>query len=323
MRRSNWLGLIAGLAVVGSTAGAQAVVSNGTVSLGVFEEGHLNFSGFGVRYLPTGNDGTSPGCHCEGWGAGVTGGVLGRASQDNGGIAGITPISFASTATTATSVVEIGGALRVTHAYSPSTTANLYRVDVTLENLTNGVLGAGDRPIRYQRTMDWDIGPTEFDEFVTIAGSVGAANVIGTNNNGFDVPNLVLDPVPGCPNLTGDFFRAGPCDHGANFLFGFDALAVGASRTFTIFYGAATTRSLAINALSSVGAEIYSLGECNPAASVECLADGTPNTFAFGFAGVGGTVIPPSTVPEPSTYVLMATGLAAIAGVARRRRNNA
>lgn len=331
MRRSTRMAMLAAAVVAGGlggagAAGAQAVISNGTVSLGVFEQGHLNYQGVGVRFDATGNDGTSPGCLCEGWGAGVVGGTSGWASVDNGGISNVTVVSFASTATTATSVVRIGGELEVTHVFSPTSVPNLYRVDVTITNISGVTLGAGDRPIRYQRVMDWDIGPTEFDEFVTIQGTAGAANVIEVNSNGFGVPNLTLGPNPDCVlgTFSGDFVRAGPCDHGANFLFGFPALEAGSSRTFTIFYGAAADRDAALAALATVGAEIYSLGECNPAGDESCLADGTPNTFAFGFAGVGGTPLPPpSVVPEPSTIVLTGIGLVGMLVGVRRRRTQA
>lgn len=327
MRRITRYGMVAAAVATclaaPQQAQAQALIDNGTVRLGVAAQGHLNFGGSGVRYLPTGFDGTYPGCRCEGWGAGVVGGVSGRASYDNGGVSNVSVVSFENTGSTARSVVSIGGQLEVEHRYAPSTTPNLYRVDVTITNITDGTLGEGDRPIRYQRAMDWDIGPTEFNEYVTIQGTAGATNVIGANSNGFAVPNLTLTPNPDCATTyTGDFNRAGPCDHGANFLFGFDALTAGSSRTFTIFYGAAGNRADALSALGMVGAEIYSFGECNPAGSTACSANGSPNTFIFGFAGVGGTVVPPpGVVPEPGTVLLTATGLAGILiGVRRRRR---
>lgn len=335
MKQTWRWGMLAGVVALASAVSvapvaAQAVISNGTISLGVFEQGHLNYDSYGVRYLPTNNDGTSPGCLCEGWGAGVAGGEVGRASVANGGINNVTVQSFESTATTATSVVRIGSVLEVTHRYSPSATPNLYQVEVTLTNISGATLGAGDRPIRYQRAMDWDIGPTEFDEFVTVQGTMGAANVIGANNNGFDIPNIMLTPISpaNCGlQFSGDFTRAGPCDHGANFLFGFDALEAGSSRTFTIFYGAAANQREALAALGLVGAEIYSLGFCNPDASTadDCVdASGGPNTFAFGFAGVGGTPLPnPSVVPEPGTVVLTGIGLVGmLVGVRSRRRRD-
>jgi Nidogen-like/PEP-CTERM motif len=46
---------------------------------------------------------------------------------------------------------------------------------------------------------------------------------------------------------------------------------------------------------------------------------GTPGRFTYSVRA--GVVVPPeSTVPEPSTYALMATGLVGLAGFARRRR---
>ncbi|MCX7594124.1 MAG: hypothetical protein N2235_10250, partial [Fischerella sp.] len=56
-----------------------AIISNGTIQLGVNQEGHLNVPGgtpssgsgttsVGLRFLPTNADGTAPGCLCEGWG---------------------------------------------------------------------------------------------------------------------------------------------------------------------------------------------------------------------------------------------------------------
>src|SRR3972149_1760099 len=46
-----------------------AIISNGTVSLGVDSLGHVNFAGTGLLYLPTGGEVLWVGCFCEGWGA--------------------------------------------------------------------------------------------------------------------------------------------------------------------------------------------------------------------------------------------------------------
>ena len=62
-----------------------AVISNGTIALGVNASGDLNYfcdptadpscpgatarTIVGIRYLPLDTDGISPGCPCEGWGS--------------------------------------------------------------------------------------------------------------------------------------------------------------------------------------------------------------------------------------------------------------
>jgi type IV pilus assembly protein PilY1 len=281
-----------------------------------------------VQFVPTGGDGTIAGCPCEGWGAGVSGGtfdgVTGFADQSTG-VGGLFNVTFSSDATTATSTVTLrqGGTdvMQVTQFYHPSSVANLYQVDVTLKNLTGDVLGAGSDGIRYRRLMDWDIPPTQFDEFVTIQGWP-ADNLLATTDDGFQG----ADPFSSrgglsCPS-NANFADCGPDDHGALFDFGFNALDAGASRTLTIFYGAATDKTNALAALSAVGAEVYSLGNCDPASDRSCTSSGEPNTFIFGFQGVGGTPVPPptSTAPEPGTLLLLGSGVMGLVGMKRRRR---
>ncbi|GAB1388097.1 hypothetical protein MASR1M6_02780 [Rubrivivax sp.] len=61
---------------------------------------------------------------------------------------------------------------------------------MTIKNLTTTDIAAGD--LRYRRVMDWDISPTEFNEYVTIQGVPAAlgiangSNVYRTDNNGFN-----------------------------------------------------------------------------------------------------------------------------------------
>src|SRR6185369_4296874 len=52
-----------------------------------------------------------------------------------------------------------------------------------------------------------------------------------------------------------------PDDHGALFDFSFGAVAPGTAVSFKILYGAAANRADAMTALTSAGAEVYSLGE--------------------------------------------------------------
>ncbi|KAB8333511.1 PEP-CTERM sorting domain-containing protein [Scytonema tolypothrichoides VB-61278] len=161
--------------------------------------------------------------------------------------------------------------------------------------------------------MDWDIPPTTFNEYSTVKTS-GASNVLFTSDDGFANAN----PLSGPSNLgsTGEFADSGPRDHGALFDFGFGALAAGASRTFNIFYGAASDEAQALAALAAVGADkVYSLGQASVA---DGASTGRPNTFIFGFSGVGE---PPSEpVPEPLT--ILGSLAAGSFGVALRRKYN-
>ena len=333
---------------------AGAVITNGSgIYLGVNDAGHLNFagappalnagltgggvagsvgvssnrpSGFPVMNntgVPAGTpglyDATSPGCLCEGWGVSVNGTTWGGANESylgaSGGTSNLTVAPFTSTASTATSVVSLTSlpGLTVTHAYAPSSSPSLYQATVTI---TNGT-GSAVSDVRYRRVMDWDVPPTEFNEFVTIAGWP-ATNLIGTSDNGFDTPNplAAVAEYGGCGvnlNFTKCHGAAADFDHGALFNFGFGSLAAGDSVKFNIFYGAAANESAILAALGSVGVEVYSLG-------YSTSPTGGPATdsavYAFGFSGVGGTPIEP--VPEPGTLLLLGSGVTAL--VARRRR---
>jgi hypothetical protein len=266
---------------------AHAIIANGTIQLGVWDEGHLNVPGgvpslggtteVGLRFLPTGAEATAPGCLCEGWGAAdAISGVTGFANESTDGVQNMTVMSFTFTATTAVSVVRIGTTLEVTHNYHPSITPNLYDVDVTIKNISAAAVD-----LRYRRVMDWDVEPTAFSEFSTISGTAAASAVLFSSNNGFASAN----PLSGPSDLgaTGDFTDVGPADHGALFDFGFGSLAPGASRAFTTFYGAAGNEAGALAALAAVGSSVYSLGQ--PSSSDPKV--GTPNTFIFAFQGVG------------------------------------
>ena len=269
------------------------IITNGTVKLGVNCKGELNVDGIGLQYVPTGNDSTSPGCACEGWGAGdTTSTVSGWANQSSGNSTNLTQVSFVTTATTAVSVVDIGTTFRVTHDYHPSpSTPNAYEVSVSVKNIS-----ATATHLRYRRVMDWDIEPTAFSEFVTLfKGSSPFLDF--TSNNGF----ATSDPLSGPSDLgqTGSFTDIGPADHGALFDFDFGSLAAGATREFKTFYGSAATETGAINALNAVGVEAYSLGEPS---TPDGPTLGTPNTFLFGFRDIGGIdVFAPNAVDDGLT----------------------
>jgi hypothetical protein len=330
------------LATVGTSSDkATAVVifntgdaSTANVALGVNTFGHLNVAdstgtigtsngtggAFGVagKYpvsagaTSTWQDATTPGCLCEGWGVSGTIGTTNysaSASVANGiGVNNLTLSSFvtdaaAGTGSFATSKVTLTNlaGLSVTQDYRvAATTSALFEDKVTITNTT----GSDIANLRYVRDMDWDVPPTEFSELVTIGGVATTSFLELSHDNGFSDTNPLSSTSPLIPaTLNTDFTDNGPADHGAYFKFNFGALAAGESRSFSIFYGATPDEAAANAALAASGIELYSFGQSNGNG-----ATGSPQTYIFGFAGVGGTaVIPPTgdptAVPEPFTIV--------------------
>src|SRR4051794_3154364 len=163
MRRLTAIVLTGILALLGLASYASAaVITNGTVTLGVNESGDLNATDtsgnlVGVTYVPTGNDGTRAGNPWEGWGAGANGPTQfeGHANEQLGQV-NYTQGAFEPTASTAVSVVDIlrdrVPALRLTQDFHPApTTPYLYEITTTLENIS----GAPLTDVRYERDMDW------------------------------------------------------------------------------------------------------------------------------------------------------------------------
>ena len=265
---------VAGLACLAATAGAQAVITNNTIRMGVGQFGDLNTGNapqikginvVGLRLITAAGDyeSTADGCTCEGWGVGVrSGGVVGAwggSNSDVGGVTNLTLVSFAFTASTATSTVSLtaGANLTITHLYRPSIVPNMYEVQVTITN--TGASAISD--VVYRRVMDWDISPSQMNENVRLSGW-GATNLIGSGSNGF----LAAKPLSLTGNRTGciiggvcnaNFETTTSDDRGSFFDFSFGALGAGASRSFQTFYGAAPTYDGLLTALGAVGAEVY------------------------------------------------------------------
>jgi hypothetical protein len=186
---------------------------------------------------------------------------------------------------------------------------------VTISNTT----GAAVTDVRYTRTMDWDVPPTEFREFVTLQG-VGAGTLIDSCNDGFQSANPLRDCGQDGVSVSPyhedvNFTDVGPTDHGARFTFSLGGLAAGESKTFNIFYGAAASEAAALAALAAVGGnQIYSLGQSSGGSTT-----GLPATFIFAFGGedIG---LPPPGAPEPGTLALLGGGLITVLARRYRRR---
>ena len=332
------LGAVVLLAVPGVASAATpegAVVSNGVVQLGVTKWGDLNYdcsgngdvdcpdgsaaggtSVVGIRFVPLNTDATADGCPCEGWGAAdAASGLTGYANQSAGND-NVTPVSLIATPTTAVVTTDIsdgnlpGFELRVVHDYHPSTVSpNLYEATVRITNI--GTENVGD--LRYRRVMDWDIEPTPYNEWVTIANTGASRQLLFDSDGGF----ASSDPLSGPSYMesqsvcgsgyTGlcEFSNLGsggvypdqtyPSDHGALFDFGFGELTPGQTRIFQTYYGAAPSRAVAESAVAAQGIGVYSLGEpdcgangndgglCTGLDPFDGVVAGLPNTFTFGF----------------------------------------
>jgi hypothetical protein len=279
------------------------VISNGTLSLGVNPTGNLVIPDPGAAVPGIGSTPLGVGLRfgsaealaiaipTEGWGFGdAAGGTVGFVDLNEGPPVNLTVESFQRTATEATSVVRVGEAFRVTHHFS-SVSPNLYEVEITTENIS----GLNHPDLRYRRVMDWDIPPTAFSEFVTVAGIATTPGVSASNNN-YQASANPQSALGG--SATGDF-SSGPGDLGTVFDVAF-GLAAGASKTFRFYYGAAGTFSDARSAAVSKGLEVVTLARPSTPA-----LDGTPNTFIGGFKNLGGTALTADDIPLVNPPVLL------------------
>jgi len=329
-------------------ANAGAVIFNNvdpalaTVALGVNDLGHLNFSspifstvnagatGLAARF-GDGQfyDATAPGCLCEGWGLALKfdGIDVSGFANEASGTGGLNGGLFGSTNIAATSTTSLSAApVSITHAYGISLASGVFQGNVTITN--NGASTIQD--VVYRRVMDWDVPPTEFDEYVSHYGVVANLEAAGGNvryasNNGFADSNPLvgagyIDVGDGAVNpVNTDFEDLGYEDHGSVFDFAFGDLAPGESRSFNIFYGAAANEAAANEAIRVLNPNVWSFGQStlNLPGGEGCGEEGCPEsggeaslaavagapapnndgyTFIFAFGGVGG--IEPGTDPD-------------------------
>ncbi len=314
-------------------------IDNGTVRLGINEEAHLNVPGFdpssgtgtstvGLRLISTNADALAPGCECEGWGIlERERGVSGWANNSWGGTENLDVRGAGFGDDTASSSIWLGGfekTVSVEHVFRPVPgVPYLYAIDVTVTNIT-GVnsdfpnLYYGPVSPVYRRVMDWDVEPTAFSEYVTIAapGGVAPPEIMYTSNDGFGSPDPA-DPVSDL-GATGLFEDFGPEDHGAMIQIDLGWLDPSFSPrvTFTMYYGAAPDEATALDALEEVGAELYSLGQPDTPTGA---TTGEPNTFIWGYkAGEGGFEPPVIAIASTSASSAPTASVQSSPGVVRQ-----
>jgi hypothetical protein len=245
----------------------------------------------GLRHKPTNYEAVSAvACPCEGWGIEVTPpDGAGQWSGWSHGVYGLSQnaevMEFTTTPTTAKSVVRLVGTdypVYVTHEFKPSSRPELYDVDVTVTSLAPP---DAQPQITYRRVVDWDVEPTATQEYVTVKAD--HPNVEFASDYGLGGP----DPASGRPQLhhEGSFTDAGPYDQGALFDFNVPVEPVpgdpnaGLVGEFHLYYGAASNQAKALEALTAVGAPVYSLAKPSTPGNPE---SGEPATFVLGYKPV-------------------------------------
>jgi expansin (peptidoglycan-binding protein) len=221
---------------------------------------------------------TEPGTPWEGWGLTADGGECYSYTvwNWNGGMS-INAISGTNGGSSATSKVNCFSQVEVTHAFQASAASpDTFEATVTLKNIGSSKINT----LRYRRVVDWDIFPTEFNEYVSHFGTaaVSTPTLECTSYNGFDSPS----PRYSCSyGSLQDFDPYGPYDIGSTFSFKFGSLDAGASKVFKMYYGVGSNRSAAETALASVNAEVASIAR----------SSGSSDSYNFflAFSGVGGT----------------------------------
>ena len=258
------------------------------------------------NYIPGWYDSTSQASKWESWAAGAVDNRNQQAwasiSQQIGKGAAtnvtMTVKSFVVDATSVKSTVWISDTsglpmLEVTHVYGPTsgaTNKSLFQGLVTITNISGGTL----LDVRYRRNMDWDILENTTKASVDAVGI--RSSYLGSNfpkiwsycdNGGED--NKHANPFTACvpinaSSLNQDFTGVSG-QIGSSFDFQFGDLYCNESATFYIYYGAGDSRTSLANAMTSVGASMYSMGY-DP--NYPTLA------YTFGFKGVSGTAVPPA-----------------------------
>jgi type IV pilus assembly protein PilY1 len=299
MRTTTFLAATAALAL--STAAHATTITNGPVSLGLFDDATLGSGGVGLNLSGIG-DAITPGCLCEGWGAAGNG--VGNYTYGASGDLGIMSAALSDvTASSAKSTVDLANGLNVIHNITPVAGDTLFKIEITMKNVS----GAAMTDVRYARTLDWDVPPGHFsDDFTTIYGGTPTGpggKVLHTSTNPFAAPDPMVTRTQDANTNVVDK----PGDLGGYFIFSFGDLAIDEEVTFTTYIGAARSLKALFSAFIGVGVEAYSYTQDN---------DGD---WAFGY-GFTGLDLPPIGTPEPAMLGLFGLGLAGVAAARRRRK---
>ncbi|MGA8714412.1 MAG: PEP-CTERM sorting domain-containing protein [Roseiarcus sp.] len=289
-----------------SSAQAQNVVSNGSFSVGIGANGELYDYGTGIGFLrlSDGYDPLAPGSPYDSWGVETSGGSAYSALSSGTNITGTTLTGLPGVSAKAVSTTTVG--VTVTQTYN-FLQPNVLKVTDTITNTSGGPLTG----VLFQRDVDWDVAPTEFNENSFGNPIPVGSNITDSTYYGFDS----IDPsVPyfescagGC-NLTGDL--------GGGISVSLPNLAPGASDTQTYLYG-----------ISQAGENVNGLiADVNADGAYYWVATQSSENGAWPMGlGTNSAIIAvaSSAIPEPSTWAMMVLGFAGLGFAGYRRGRKA
>ena len=247
--------------------------STGQFSVGIGLDGELynSSTGVGFKRVSDGYDPLAPGTPRDSWGISANG-TPAYADQTTAGDVGLTSTaSFGANSGTVTSNV-LTPTLSVTQNYSFAA-ANVLQIATTVTN-TSGVSQA----VLFQRDVDWDVAPTEFNENTFGPAIAGGKGVSGSS--------YLSSCATGC-NFTGDL--------GGGIMVNLGTLNAGASDTFSYFYGISETGEN-VNGLDT---DLANAGAAY-VISTQSSENGAYPSLGANSAAIGATVTSPESLPNGS-----------------------
>jgi PEP-CTERM motif len=208
--------------------------------------------------------------------------------------------SFGASSGTSVSTTSVGVTVGQSYKFQQP---NILKVTETITNTSSSTLTG----VVFQRDIDWDVAPTEFDE--NSFGGAIKGNVNDSSYYGFENPDPSVAYGSSCSlgcNQVGDL------GGGINVTLG--TLAAGASVTQIYLYG-----------ISELGESVNGLiAEANADGAYYWVATQSSENGLYPNLGANSAIIAvASGVPEPSTWAMMALGVIGLGFAARRGRKAA
>lgn len=302
---------LAALAAVPSTSVQAGVITSpgGGFTVGLTDAGNLFDSGPYIGFQRNSDlyDPISPGTPREGYGVSA-GAVSGFADPEYLGVVNITGVSATYGASTATIVTQLdngSGPLLTISQFYEFAAENVLRITVSITNVSGAA-----QAVLFAREVDHDINPA-FETTTEAPAPTGP--ILDASFYGFES----ADPLVPYGSSVGTGGSFGPDDLGAGMKIDLGILGAGATSSFYIYEAISRVDQDGTGSAMALRSQLAGLGASYIMTSIE--GDGTDPASKAAALAYGPLV---AAVPEPATiYGALACGLAAVATMARRRRN--